>query len=309
MAAVRQAPTGYEPSAPQHLNIVLTSIYHYGRLLVSPYEPNAMIGAYFNPTSWNATAAIVGIACIAAWTAGVILSWRKNRIVAWALLLFGLALAPTLNIVQPAIGAPALVAERYLYLPLLGVALLVVVGLSAPSSARLRTTLAVVVALLCCTWIATVVVRAADFGSPLRFWSAQLAVDADNPLAHQKLAYEHLRAGRLQRAEQQMVAALRNWVRVGRRSGLLTLQLRFIEARASATPASQRAYLQRAERQLSRLISIAGQPRDPARRVDLAFGAMQLSIACTADALAELRASLPRLRRLHAMLRRRAKTK
>ena len=36
---------------------------------------------------------------------------------------------------------------------------------------------------------------------------------------------------------------------------------------------------------------------------------MRLSIVRTAGALAELRASLPRLQRLHAMLRQRAKTK
>jgi tetratricopeptide (TPR) repeat protein len=80
-------------------------------------------GLLGNPVGWTDPAVLGGLLLLAAVIAGVVLSWRRERLVALALLWFVIAYAPVSNVLW---AGGTILAERALYLPTVGLAFLAV---------------------------------------------------------------------------------------------------------------------------------------------------------------------------------------
>ncbi|MCA9545188.1 MAG: hypothetical protein KC613_12380 [Myxococcales bacterium] len=148
---------------------------HYAGLLVQP-ESRALYDhlpvARFS--GWTA----LGLAVL---VAGLGLAWRLRRdgLAGFGLLVAGLCLAPVLHLVP----IPALAAERYLYLPLAGLAW----GVAAAVD-RVGPRLAAVVAGAALAFGALSAVRALDWRSEVELWGAEIERPAAGYKAWQNLA-------------------------------------------------------------------------------------------------------------------------
>jgi hypothetical protein len=92
-----------------------TVVPHYLALVFAPFDlafyyAVPLRGSWMEPTVLASTLAIVGLAAAAA-----LLAWRRHRAGFWIVWFF-VTLAPMLNLVP----FPALMADRYLYIPLVG---------------------------------------------------------------------------------------------------------------------------------------------------------------------------------------------
>lgn len=206
-----------------HVTDMLQTLGHYATLLVAPYWPSAQIGAFRAAVDWTMVG--VGIASLVVVAGGVYLTARRRAWTSLFAILGGVvALAPVANIVP--LRLSVLAAERFLYLPLMGPALLVGLWLRrlegrpprGPGAARRgRLALLAAVALVCASWSVTTFRRGGDFRDSLRFWSAEHAADPANPLAAQFLGEELLARSRPAEAEGLFLIALRGYAADGAR--------------------------------------------------------------------------------------------
>ena len=237
-------------------NALFSSVTHYGAMLLDAYHPTRMVGAYFNPHKvW-----LLGLSAGALITAGVVIAVvfcarRRYSVALWALVFFVASLAPASNLVP--LGLTSLVAERFLYLPMLGVGVLVTLGIRAVVG-RLRPLIVAAVVAVLVSWSATIVVRSGDYSNALRFWAAMAAATPNNPLAQQELARELVAKKAPKRAEIAMFAAFQNWRRVGKRNKLLESQLRLLNVRLLRIGEFDPDFLRRAGGFLETLASAGG---------------------------------------------------
>ncbi|MCB9556177.1 MAG: tetratricopeptide repeat protein [Deltaproteobacteria bacterium] len=274
------------------LNQLLATISHYGRLLVDPFHPNAMIAPYFNAKQPYWPGLIAGpLAIVAVVGLGYFAYRRKQPLVVWAMIAFVAALAPALNIVPLSLNM--LVAERFLYLPLFGVALLVALGIAASHKARFRALITGASLTFCLLWGITNVVRAADFSSPARFWQATLAADPTNPLPRIEVGKFLVKQGNYRQAEHNLVQGFRHYQRVGvKRSYLLETSLMLVDVHLLRTLDAE-AWLTQASRFLAELVAIADGERNE-RRVAIDLGSLKLRLNIdTPRSLKALRSKLP----------------
>ncbi len=128
------APVFEGLTAAERLLTALTVIPHYPRLLVAPFalswdysprviEPAVRLGAF----------GVVGLAIVLAYAAALARVWRRDPVLAFALVWVPIALAPVANILVPTGIA---LAERTLYLASVGVAL--AAGLAVERMGRTR---------------------------------------------------------------------------------------------------------------------------------------------------------------------------
>ena len=195
---------------------VLQTLGHYAVLLVAPYWPSAQIGAFRTSVDW--TMASVGLASVVVVAGGVYLAaGRRAWTCLFAILGGVVALAPVANVVP--LRLSVLAAERFLYLPLLGPALLVGLWLRRLEARRRSVHLALLVsvALVCSSWSVATFRRSGDYRDSRRFWSAEHAADPANPLAAQLLGEELLARSRPGAAEGLFLTALRGYSTAGAR--------------------------------------------------------------------------------------------
>jgi tetratricopeptide (TPR) repeat protein len=119
---------------------------------------------------WRDGSAILAIVVCAALMAAAVWSWRRNRAVSFAIALFFIALSPTSNL---AIRIGSIMAERFLYLPSVGLAILAVCGLRLLAKPQVYRAGA---AVLLIALAARTYARNADWLDERRFW--QSGVDA-----------------------------------------------------------------------------------------------------------------------------------
>ena len=199
----------YGGSAGAHLATVVRVWTHYLTLLVWPLQLSADYSYAGFPPSARALdpRALTGLAVLAAlgWAA-----WRRWR--AGGLAGLGAAWwAVTLLPVSHVVPHHELMAEHYLYVPMVGVALALAGGwdaLAVRLPAR-RRRLAAAAAL---TVVALLAVRTAvrnrDWRDDLTLWTATVAVTPGSARAHLSLGHAHLRRGRIAAARAAFERAL-----------------------------------------------------------------------------------------------------
>jgi len=137
---------------------------------------------------------LIVVTCLVLWLR------RRQKLVLFGLVWFGLALGPTSQIIPHHVGW----ADRFLYLPLAGLVVAVAMGLSRLGNAVKRKLAASAVvaveaaALLLLGWLASVQVH--TWRSSIAVWENCLRVAPYNHLAHLRLADELARAGQFDRA-------------------------------------------------------------------------------------------------------------
>lgn len=155
----------------------------YGRFLSLVFAPHALSiqhalvrphdGSFVYSTPYVVLGAVGLVATIA-----LIIALRRRAPAVSAGIAFWLAtIAPTLNIVQT--SQQTLVSERFLYVPTLGLALVLATALAAlPALARRRALLLLAAVALALTAVG--VSRAADFGEENAFWNREVRLHPDS---------------------------------------------------------------------------------------------------------------------------------
>jgi hypothetical protein len=140
---------------------------------------------------------IVGIVLL---VGGAALVWRGRGVARWGTLLALGTLLPVLHLVP----ISTLVAPRYLYVPLVGLGLVV-----AALWDRLRPPARLGLALPPLLGLALTPLRAADWQTESTLWTAELQADPDSFVAHQNLGATCAEAGDLPCARRHFTEALR----------------------------------------------------------------------------------------------------
>ena len=195
--------------------LLFETLGHYVHLTVAPYAPNMQVGAYWTPQTASWSLVVTGGVALLAYAAALWWALRRGPgVPAFALLLGGAFFLPAANLVPLSVHAMA--ADRFLYVPLLGGALLAGAGVARIMT---RPKVRVVVLLLAClvalSWAAMVNLRSRDFAGPVRFWVAELAASPDNPLVQEKLGSAMMERRRYSQAEQWYERSLRSLIRRG----------------------------------------------------------------------------------------------
>ncbi len=138
------APTFFQLGTLGRLSTMLPAVLVVLRLLVWPFDLSPdyhplVIERLEHPTLTGA----IGLVVLAATVALAVLLWRRHRAAALGLLVIGVAWLPTSNLFFP---TGIVLAERTLYLPTVGVALLAALGTDALVRRRVRTAVPLMIA-------------------------------------------------------------------------------------------------------------------------------------------------------------------
>ncbi len=191
--ALRMSASGV--SAPRSVSIstllfrATAAVGRYFVLFLTPWLPNVQIGQLSMP---GAGYAVLGSAVLIALAALLVRFRTRLTPPAWsALTLSALGLGLVVHLVPFSINVIA--ADRFLYLPLLGVALLVTPALAAVARARL---VAAVGYALSLSFAGATFVRASAWADEVTLWTQTFHANPDNEfLACAQLGRLYLRAG------------------------------------------------------------------------------------------------------------------
>lgn len=169
---------------------------HYLGLLVWParlsadYSPNAfpVSGSAADPRALAALAVLAAVAAVGVWR------WRRGGLAGFGLAWVAVTLLPVSHIVPYV----ELLAEHYLYVPMIGVAMVVadVVGALASGAPRRRAAVVTVAMLIVAALGARSMVRNHDWRDGLTLWTATVAVVPDSARARFNLGQVYLGKGR-----------------------------------------------------------------------------------------------------------------
>ncbi len=179
--------------------IVAASAGHYVARVVWPWRPSTQVGLVHpdgrhHPEAW---AVILGGAAFAALLVTAVAAARRRRLRPWVADLgwFIVPLIPVLNFVP--LGYSVLIAERFLYLPLLGVSALagrtLVFALERRSMWR-HSTLGLA-ALLLMGYAVTSIRHILHFRSELRLWQYEVGLHPSSSVLHLSLAWAQWNSG------------------------------------------------------------------------------------------------------------------
>ncbi|RMH70812.1 MAG: tetratricopeptide repeat protein [Gemmatimonadetes bacterium] len=174
----------------------IRSFWHNLQLLIFP--ANLSADQYLIPSeSWYEPAVLFSLGLIILVLSVMIWSFRRSRLITFALGFYLINLLPVSNLIP----AAYFVAERYLYLPSVGFCLLVGYGLWAwLINKRFRPLGIGVLALLIGLYGFKTIDRNGDWKSNYTLWSAALKVDPNNPHAHFYLGNVYRERGDLAQA-------------------------------------------------------------------------------------------------------------
>ena len=177
---------------------VATVLAAYGRYLELISYPARLVGDYSafpNATGFTDPRSLAGLAFVALIWLGGLFSVSRAPIVAYGLLFFGITMLPVSHIIPH----HELLAEHYLYLPLVGLAVIVARGLErALAAPPRRATLALVVAALAAGgYGARVQARNREFSDPVAFADRVLEAFPTSQRARLQLALEYRNRNRI----------------------------------------------------------------------------------------------------------------
>lgn len=261
-------------------------LMQHGLVRTNPSTGHAMYGLGF---------VVLGAIAIAALAAGAWWTRRRAPGVALGLLFFVVTFLPTSNVLPTRLAE--LLPQRFLYVPLLGLAL--VVGELVRRTRRRHLGVAVC-SLVTVAFAARSVVRAVDYSNEKRLWHREVADNPFSSVARLQLAYidlsDHRYDAALQRFVQAYALAHRWFAPSGREVNLIfeTLDLLVYE-----TPDAQKQELDRIDR------FVVGALEQKERKIDVSLDHPRLHAGLTLDSdivkqkLAELR---PNLLITHALI-------
>ncbi len=184
------------------------AVVSYARYLGKSFWPSDLAVFYPHPGEMLSPALVLGtLLLLAALTIGAALAWRRFPALTVGWLWYGITLGPVIGLVQ--VGSQAM-ADRYMYLPLIGLTLALTWTLRAllsgsPGASRIGRFALTMGAVAVLSALALVSVQ------QLRHWKSSvalfehaLAVTRDNHVAHTMLGAARLSAGN-------PVAAVRHW--------------------------------------------------------------------------------------------------
>ena len=220
----------------------------YLRKLALPLDLSVFYG--FHPVqSWADPSALVSLGVALLFLAAGVFFWRKGAagaFVAWAMLL--VPLLPALYI--PGVGENPF-AERYLYLPSVGLVWLLALGAGTARTAGARVGVSACGLVLLAAYTAGTVVRVGDWASDLTLWRDAAAKSPGAPIAHYNLGAALLGEGRADLAVSEFEAAVRlepsavAWTSLGnayREAGRPEEGVRAFRAALSLDPGLEAAY-------------------------------------------------------------------
>lgn len=255
------------------ITMFLESIGQYGALTVNPYDPSLQVTAFYHPARPDWVMVGAGAALLVAFCAGLYWALKKRsamgRGVAWAMVLTMSAVAPVSNLVP--LSLRTLVSERFLYLPLLGLALMVGFGLKAARSG-LRHILVAVVVLLTLSWATVDALRSREYASELTLWLSTARTSPDNPLAEQNIALALVRAGRYDEADTWFAKALKNWIRVQQAPEVIALQMAWLDVRLLRMTDRKGKFLEKLGNYLGTLSEMLDKPAGTVPAITLSLG-------------------------------------
>ena len=175
-------PIGFAASSPSPATHALAVLESYGRftaLVVAPHDLSIQHGVIREVAGLQISAlhAVLGAASLVALVAVALGCRKRAPAVSVGLAFYALTLLPTANVVYTHMAT--LVSERFLYLPSLGLALVVgwALARATPAWRRRGYALAGAVGLAFAT---TAMSRAADFRDETQFWAREIALHPDN---------------------------------------------------------------------------------------------------------------------------------
>lgn len=180
----------------------------YLGLLLLPYKMQIIYS--FRPVeSLLEMRMLVALLVIASTTALYYFWFRKDRLALFCLLFIMIPLTPSFYLT--AISGPSLLAERYLYLPSVGYAVLLSLFISRMWDSK--ATVAAVPAFLVLTVLfsAGTINRNADWKDDFSLWSDMLKKSPENATAHDNLGSVYEKRGQYGLAEAEFLAALKGY--------------------------------------------------------------------------------------------------
>ncbi|HSN28395.1 MAG TPA: hypothetical protein VLT45_19050, partial [Kofleriaceae bacterium] len=162
-----------------HVRAVLDTYGRYVALVLAPHDlsmQRALLRSHDGSLRDPALYAVLGGIALVATLAAVVALRKRFPAGAVGLAVFVVTLAPTLNLLQS--NQQTLVAERFLYLPTLGLAL-VIAAIPAFAQRRVQLLLAAVALAL----VAQTLSRSADFADEDQFWKRELAMHPESAAA------------------------------------------------------------------------------------------------------------------------------
>lgn len=180
---------------------VATVLAAYGRYVELIFYPVRLVGDYSafpNATGFTDPRTLVGLGFVALVWLGGLFAVARAPIVAFGLLFFGLTMLPVSHIIPH----HELLAEHYLYLPLIGIAVIVARGLElAFQGPPRRAAIALAAAaLLAGCYGARVQTRNREFADPVTFAERVLEAFPTSQRARLQLALEYRNRNQLDRA-------------------------------------------------------------------------------------------------------------
>ncbi len=192
--------------------LALSAVALLGQYAEKMLWPVHLCAYYVFPTSWLVLLPEVlgGIAAVVLGSLLFILLWKRARLASFGLVWFLVTLAPTLNIRWMPVAA---FAERYLYLPSVGLCWVVawacwwLWGIAAPLGRVWRIALAAVAAALMVAATLRIVTRNRDWKDDLTFYQRTLAYSPDSYVMHTNLGKLYWEEGKTDLAEREWRAA------------------------------------------------------------------------------------------------------
>lgn len=192
------APTFFHLGPVGRVSTMLPVVFVLVRLLVFPFDLSPdyhprVIERLEHPTVLG----MAGLLLLAAFAALAFATWRRHRTVSAGLLAIGVAWLPTANLLFP---SGIVLAERTLYLPSLGLALLVAAGVDALAARRGRRAAALMLALVIVPFAWRTLTRSPDWKINRDLELAALASHPESYKVHASLARVLRRLGNLDAA-------------------------------------------------------------------------------------------------------------
>jgi len=185
-------------------------ILSFIRLTILPIHLNADY-VFSYPSSFFSTGNLIGLGVVVALVAGSFLAYRYSKAIFFGIWWFLITLFPVFNLLE--IYNP--LAERYLYLPLIGYCLVVppvVFGLAAgrlanPKAAAAAAWMPIIV--LTGLYSAAAIARNPVWKNNFELWSQTVKSSPNSLTAHGGLGLAYLERGMLDQAQQQFEIAIR----------------------------------------------------------------------------------------------------
>lgn len=231
------------PSSPKvrlldHVQFVLETLGRYLTLAFAPHDlsgQHALLRTVDGRSLHVVGYVVAGLVALVALTGVALLARRRAPMVTLGLALFAGALLPVSNLMMT--GISTLVAERFLYLPLLGIAL-AIAGVVEWLRARVRMAALIGVASIALLSLAVVALdRSLDFADEARFWEHERALHPESLEALRfaiRVAREEHQYRKAEALALEGRAAASRWYSHNGAEAEFVLQ--FVELRAVLTP-------------------------------------------------------------------------